>query len=375
MLFCALLAAVSLLAGCENDTGRPVPGFCEDFSFQLRGGGSFRGDLVALPGTRFAAVLGYPTSASLTAIDLADRRIDTTLAVPEAASLKLGARPTGASRLFIVYTTPPPARNGLAEAELETPSIIRRRDYPGALNTDTVRGAAYDPSRQKIYLSVNAANQLYHGLLAVDAHTLDLLDLDLATAVDRIALSNAHYTGSFQAPGDIAFDRIGDVIIVTNGGSQAVTFVAAGLLVSPHDPGAPQPALPRIDVGGTPYAVDVDQELRVAVVSVQGTGIPIVHRVVVIDLITRTIRDDWDITHWGTPEPGEISVVPGTGWVAVAAGVEDAGVRLIDWRTGNLVVNQTGIEGRAWVDVAPAYNLGIGVNRSHDLFVGYCLER
>ena len=122
--------------------------------------------------------------------------------------------------------------------------------------------------------------------------------------------------------------------------------------------------------------MDVDPEQRVAVATVAGLTPPPTHRLVAVDLDARTILHSWDITFWGEPEASEIAAVPGAGWVAVAVGAGNhTGVRLFDWRTGDVVEEQTGLAGRAWIDVAPAYGLGIGVDRPLNQFVGYCLER
>jgi hypothetical protein len=364
-----------VLSGCENDAGAPVPGFCEGFTLPLGTAEPVRGDLIALPGTRFAAAMGFPQSSSVTIFDLADRKSHGTVAVPGASSLTRLVRPTGAGRLFVLFTTSAIPRPGVAEIDAQQRATLQVRDYPGVMTRDAVRGAAFDPIRRMIYLSTYGAEPDLSGIVAVNAQTLEILDLDADGAVDRVALSNAHYTGSFQFPGDVAFDREGDQLVVTNGGSRALTFVPGPALAAAHG-GDPQPALPRLDLLGQPVAVDVDPGMRTAVVSVASLTLPAVHRLVAVDLDTRAIAFASDITIWGEPSASEIAVVPGTGWAILSTGVgTEAGVRVFDWRTGDVVRDGTGLSRRSWIDVAPAYGLGVGIDRASGSFVGFCLER
>jgi DNA-binding beta-propeller fold protein YncE len=336
-----------------------------------------RGDVVALPGSRFAAALGFPDNASVTLIDLADRRIHGTVSIPDASPVLRAARPSGSARLFVLYAKDSPTFAAIAEVSPETRTIPRARDYGPALASGSLRALAFDPARRRLYISATSTTTQPEGIAAVNAQTLDLIDLDTATAIDRVTLTNAHFSGSFQFPGDVAFDPARDVLVVANGGSRSLTFVDGALFDSVHDSGAPPaPALPRVDVGGTPVAVDVDPDLGVAVTTVKGIGTPAAHFLVAVDITTRTVLYSWDITFWGEPASYEISVLPGDGLVLLSTiGGNQPGVRLFDWTTGNMERETVDIPGGSWIDIAPDYGVAIGVDRVARSFVGFCLER
>jgi hypothetical protein len=372
------IVALAILGGCADNPGKPVPGFCEGYALSLGQSPSpLRGDVVALPGSRFAAALGFPDVASAIIVDLADRRVHGAVTVPGASPLARAARPSGSARLFVLYTTGSPPLAAVAEISAELRQIVRAHDYGPALAPGSLRALVFDPGRRRLYISATSTATQPEGLAAVSAQTLDLLDLDAATAIERVTLTNSHFAGSFQFPGDLAFDPARDVLIVANGGSRSLTFVDGDIFDDVYDSALPPgPALPRVDVGGTPVAVDVDSDLGVAVVAVKGASTPAAHLLVAVDIASRTVIHSWDITFWGEPASYEISVVPGQGTAVLSTiGGNQPGVRLFDWRTGDMVREADDLPGGSWVDIAPAYGVAIGTDRAARTFVGFCLER